>query len=101
METPILTSSTITQLAGCSYLGLKCEAQQVTGSFKVRGVTNKVLSLPKTVTSVTAQSSGNHAIALTKVCLSRNITPYICMPTEAVQDKVEKFRELGGRVFKN
>ena len=46
-------------------LFFKCEFLQKSGSFKVRGATNSILSLDKESLSkgITAVSAGNHAIA--------------------------------------
>lgn len=60
-ETPLHHSPLLSQKYNASVL-LKCEHQQKTGSFKLRGATNKVLSLTKAERSkgVVAASTGNH-----------------------------------------
>ena len=46
-KTPVLTSTTINQMSGAKVF-FKCENLQRTGSFKVRGAHNAVLSLSET-----------------------------------------------------
>ncbi|XP_056675610.1 serine racemase isoform X9 [Monodelphis domestica] len=68
--TPILTSSTLSQLAG-RRLFFKCELFQKTGSFKIRGALNAIRSLTSATSgdrkkpkAVVTHSSGNHGQAL-------------------------------------
>ena len=60
--TPVLTSSVIDNIAGANVL-IKAECLQQTGSFKLRGATNRLLQIPKKKRDrgVVAFSSGNHA----------------------------------------
>jgi len=64
-RTPVLTSELLDSIAGAR-LFFKCENFQKTGSFKIRGATNAVLSLSEEAASrgVVTHSSGNHAAAL-------------------------------------
>src|SRR5258708_21769232 len=64
-RTPVLTSSSLDQIAGASMF-FKCENLQKTGSFKIRGATNTVFSLTpeEAARGVVTHSSGNHAAAL-------------------------------------
>ncbi len=63
-RTPVLTSASLDQMAGAK-LFFKCENLQKTGSFKIRGATNKVFSLTaeEVARGVVTHSSGNHAAA--------------------------------------
>ena len=56
-------------------LYLKCEFLQKSGSFKVRGATNNILSLDKKKLSkgITAISAGNHGIAASFVSNQFNL----------------------------
>jgi len=69
-RTPMLRSAFFSQKAGCDCY-LKLESEQVTGSFKVRGATNKLLRLAEADATalfcggIYSSSSGNHALALT------------------------------------
>lgn len=69
-ETPLHLSASLTRFLhehGCNanvYMKLECE--QVSGSFKVRGALNKILSMSpeERAKGVVSASSGNHAIGL-------------------------------------
>ena len=65
-ETPLDLSGIFSERTGASFL-LKGEHLQRTGSFKLRGAMNKVLSLSKEEKDkgIIAASSGNHGIATT------------------------------------
>jgi threonine dehydratase len=64
-RTPILTSQTFNHLTG-AHLFFKCENLQKTGSFKIRGAANAILSLSEEEArrGIVTQSSGNHATAV-------------------------------------
>ena len=66
-ETPTITSSTIDDITGAT-LFFKCENFQKTGSFKMRGASNAIFSLPpeKRLNGFATHSSG-------KSCSSRCI----------------------------
>jgi len=64
-RTPVLTSETMNRLSGAQ-LYFKCENLQKTGSFKIRGAANAILSLSEEDArrGIVTQSSGNHAAAV-------------------------------------
>ena len=64
-RTPVLTSRAFDERAGRSVF-FKCENFQRAGAFKMRGATNKILSLTddERARGVVAFSSGNHAQAV-------------------------------------
>src|SRR6266852_7545365 len=64
-QTPVLTSATFDRMAGAR-LFFKCENLQKTGSFKIRGAANAILSLTEEEArrGIVTQSSGNHAAAV-------------------------------------
>src|SRR5213082_3152996 len=64
-RTPILTSASLDSMAGASFF-FKCENLQKTGSFKIRGAANAVLSLSNEQAGhgIVTQSSGNHGAAV-------------------------------------
>ena len=64
-RTPVLTSTTFNAMSGAE-LFFKCENFQKTGSFKIRGASNAILSLSQeeAARGVVTQSSGNHAAAV-------------------------------------
>src|SRR5713226_4461252 len=64
-RTPILTSASLNAMTGAQ-LFFKCENLQETGSFKIRGASNAILSLTEKEASkgIVTQSSGNHGAAV-------------------------------------
>ena len=83
-------------------LRLKAECFQVTGSFKVRGAFNAVLSLMARdphPTGVIAVSSGNHAQAVALAARSVGIPALILIPEDANPAKVAATRALGAEVI--
>jgi threonine dehydratase len=79
---------------------LKAELFQKTGSFKVRGVTNKVLSLSpeERARGFVSVSAGNHAAALAYVARTVGARATIVMPAHAATAKIEATRGYGGEV---
>jgi len=83
-------------------LRLKPECFQVTGSFKVRGAFNAVLSQmardPRPI-GVIAVSSGNHAQAVALAARTVGIPALILIPEDANPAKVAATRALGAEVI--
>jgi threonine dehydratase len=75
-------------------LFLKCENLQHTGSFKVRGAINKLLSLSSSEREqgVVAASSGNHGAAIAFGLNKLNIRGKIFVPENASPTKVDNIR---------
>lgn len=98
-ETPIDLSPILGGPSGVR-LHLKLEHLQHTGSFKLRGAVNKMLSLSKRERSrgVVAASSGNHGIAVCHAARQLGVRATICMPRGAAGVKLRLIRSLGGRV---
>jgi threonine dehydratase len=83
-------------------LRLKPESFQVTGSFKVRGAFNAVLSMMERgerPNGVIAVSSGNHAQALALAARTVGIPALILIPEDANPAKVTATRALGAEVM--
>ena len=82
-------------------LRLKAECFQITGSFKVRGAFNAVLSQmehdPRPA-GVIAVSSGNHAQAVALAARTVGIPALIIIPEDANPAKVAATRALGAEV---
>jgi threonine dehydratase len=98
-RTLVLTSSALNELTGAR-LYFKCENFQKTGSFKIRGATNAVLSLSEEEAKrgVVAHSSGNHAAALARAAGKRGIPAWIVMPSNAPETKKAAVRSYGGQI---
>src|SRR4051794_41725108 len=95
-RTPILTTRTFSERVGGTVV-LKAENLQRTGSFKVRGVANKLATLGEEgcARGVVAASAGNHAQALAAAAKARGIRCEVFVPTEAPMSKVETARGSG------
>jgi threonine dehydratase len=79
---------------------LKCENQQVTGSFKSRGALNKVLSLQnweKERGLVTA-SAGNHGLGVAYAGQIVGAQVKVFVSDQAVPTKIKAIRKLGAEV---
>ncbi|MGC1684608.1 MAG: pyridoxal-phosphate dependent enzyme, partial [Candidatus Acidiferrales bacterium] len=98
-RTLVLTSSALNELTGAR-LYFKCENFQKTGSFKIRGATNAVLSLTEEEAKrgVVTHSSGNHAAALARAAGKRGIPAWIVMPSNAPETKKAAVRSYGGQI---
>lgn len=81
-------------------LYLKAELFQKTGSFKPRGVLNKVnsLSSEERAKGLIGVSAGNHAQAVAYVAQIEKIHATLVMPEKAVKSKVDGTRSYGAEV---
>ncbi|HEV7892788.1 MAG TPA: pyridoxal-phosphate dependent enzyme [Pyrinomonadaceae bacterium] len=98
-RTPVATSRTFDELAGRSVF-FKCENFQRAGAFKMRGATNKILSLSddERARGVVAFSSGNHAQAVALAARDAGVRAVIVMPTDAPRTKLAATRGYGAEV---
>jgi threonine dehydratase len=98
-RTAVLTSASLNQLAGAE-LFFKCENLQKTGSFKIRGATNAIFSLPEGEArrGVVTHSSGNHAAAVACAAGWRGIAASIVMPHNAPKVKCRAVESYGGKI---
>jgi len=87
-RTPVLTSRTLDEEVGAQVF-LKAELFQRTGSFKVRGATNKLASLTpqERARGVVAVSSGNHATAVAFAARLFGVSATVVMPEDAPASK--------------
>jgi threonine dehydratase len=77
---------------------LKLELLQHSGSFKVRGAFNSVLSAPEPPHTLVAASGGNHGLAVAHVGHRLGIPTRIFVPEAAPQVKVDAIAALGAEV---
>ena len=77
---------------------LKCENQQQTGSFKLRGALSK-LSLLQAGQSVVTASTGNHGLGVTKAGAIFDIRVKVFLPVTANAKKKEKLIHAGVEVI--
>ncbi|MDQ2666688.1 MAG: threonine/serine dehydratase [Gemmatimonadota bacterium] len=99
-RTPLLGSETLATRVGASRVWLKCENLQKTGSFKVRGVLNKLshLDAAECARGVIGVSAGNHAQALAWGARAAGVHCTVVMPETAPQSKVDASRGYGATV---
>jgi threonine dehydratase len=98
-RTPLISSPTLTTLCAAP-IHLKLESRQATGSFKLRGATNAVLSLSDEARQrglVTA-STGNHGRALAHATSAQGVRAVVCMSSLVPGNKVDAVRALGADV---
>ncbi|WP_394273767.1 threonine ammonia-lyase [Butyricicoccus sp.] len=96
---PLEPSTTFSGMTGAEVY-LKCENQQKTGSFKVRGAYNKIMKLNEQgdLKSVIASSAGNHAQGVAFAASSIGIPATICMPRSTPIAKVSATQGYGANV---
>jgi threonine dehydratase len=99
-KTPVLTSASIDEIAGCE-ISFKCENFQKIGAFKARGAMNAALSLPpdSRAKGLATHSSGNHAQALARAAKILNTRSYIVMPKTSPDIKKKGVRAFGGEIY--
>ncbi|WP_085504907.1 threonine ammonia-lyase [Thalassobacillus devorans] len=96
--TPILQSEQLSRLCN-NQIFLKSEHLQKTGSFKIRGATNKVKhAVQEGAKSITAASSGNHGQAVAYIANQLGVPATIVVPTDASQCKVEAIQAYKGKI---
>ncbi|MEJ7790547.1 MAG: threonine/serine dehydratase [Gaiellaceae bacterium] len=99
-RTPTFTSATLGQVLGGERVWLKAELFQKTGSFKVRGVLNKLVSLTpeERACGVIGVSAGNHAQALAWGARLEGLDALVVMWEGASPAKVAATRGYGAAV---
>src|ERR687893_2453568 len=98
-RTPVMSSRAFNRAAGREVF-FKCENFQRAGAFKMRGATNKILSLSQDerARGVVAFSSGNHAQAVALAARDAGVRAVIVMPTDAPRTKLAATRGYGAEV---
>lgn len=98
-ETPLDLSLALSQITGAR-VWLKLENLQHTGSFKVRGALNKLLSLsPEHLQKgVVAASSGNHGAGVAYGLYQLGARGVVFVPERASPTKLEAIRRYGAEV---
>ncbi|TFG10763.1 threonine/serine dehydratase [Candidatus Heimdallarchaeota archaeon] len=93
-ETNLEYSPSLSELGKC-HVYLKLENQQITGSFKLRGAINSLisLSLDSDKRHFVTASSGNHGAAFAYGISKLNLTGTIFLPTNASTVKIEALKK--------
>lgn len=98
-ETPLDYSPYFSELTGANVY-LKLENLQHTGSFKLRGAFNKLLSLSEEARQAggVAASSGNHGAAIAHAMNTLGVAGTIFVPEQTSPTKVDAIKRAGGDV---
>ncbi|MDT5159488.1 MAG: threo-3-hydroxy-L-aspartate ammonia-lyase [Acidobacteriota bacterium] len=98
-RTPVITSRMFDEAAGRRVF-FKCENLQRAGAFKMRGATNRILSLDaeERRRGVVAFSSGNHAQAVALAARDASVRAVIVMPVDAPRTKLAATKGYGAEV---
>ena len=98
-ETPLLHSPALSEITG-GEVYLKLENLQHTGSFKLRGASNRLLTLSEDerARGCVAASSGNHGAAVAYAMQKLGVNGVIFVPQQTSAAKVEAIRGYGGNV---
>jgi threonine dehydratase len=99
VRTPLMPSRVLGKRVGASVY-LKLENVQHTGSFKLRGATNKMLSLTDSERErgVITVSSGNHGRAVSYVASALGINATVCLAETVPANKIEGIRRYGAEI---
>ena len=99
-KTPIEFSPYLSKLCNCNVY-LKLESEQLTGSFKIRGAFNKLLSCKNELNNgfITA-STGNHGKAVAYVSKMLNLKGTVYVPTKVSKTKLEAINFYGINIKK-
>ena len=98
--TPLKHSKSLSEITGGSVF-LKLENEQVTGSFKVRGALNKLMTLTREQIErgVITASTGNHGLGVAFAAGQLGINAQVVFPIEASPDKYQKMTDAGVEVI--
>lgn len=98
-RTPLVFSATLSEMFG-GEIYLKYENLQKTGSFKIRGATNKIQKEMNRIgpMGVVAASAGNHAQGVALAARAAGIPATVVMPEGASISKQQATRHYGGQV---
>ena len=100
-QTPLLRMKNLDQYLGCEVYA-KAECMQITGSFKLRGAMNKILSLSEEELrrGIVAASSGNHGKAIAYACKKLGVKATIVLPNSVAKVKEDAIRKWGAEIVK-
>jgi threonine dehydratase len=99
-ETPLIVSPDLAKKTGARVVHLKLECLQITGTFKVRGAANKILSLgeKEKEKGVITFSTGNHGKAVAYVAGQVGIKAVVCLSEHVASYRADIIKALGAEV---
>ena len=100
--TPLKSAPHLSKLTGVSVF-LKLESEQVSGSFKVRGALNRLMTLPKEAAEkgVITASTGNHGLGMAFAAQQLGIDAKVVFPIGASTVKRERMKESGVEIIQD
>lgn len=100
VRTPLIPSLSIGKSLSID-LNYKAELYQTTGSFKLRGVLNKLSKLTEVekAKGIVTISAGNHGKAVAYAAAMMNIKATVIMPNFAPKNKIEAVKNFGAEVI--
>jgi threonine dehydratase len=98
-KTPLIYSPVLSSLTDASVY-LKLENMHQTGSFKIRGAANKILSLSpdEQERGITTYSTGNHGLAVAYIARQLGIQAVICISKRVPKAKVDAILKTGAQL---
>lgn len=99
-QTPLIVSPDLAEKTGAEQIYLKLECLQETGSFKIRGAANKILSLSdeEKRKGVITFSTGNHGKAVSYVAGKTGVKAVVCLSEHVATYRAEMIKALGAEV---
>lgn len=99
IETPVMTSENLDEIAGCNVF-FKCENFQKVGAFKMRGAANKIFTYrpEERVNGFACHSSGNHGQAVARAAKMAGTKAYVVMPKNSTKAKMDAVVDYGAEI---
>ncbi len=99
IQTPVMTSKNIDEIAGC-HIFFKCENFQKVGAFKMRGASNAIFSIrpEDRVNGFACHSSGNHGQAVALAAKLAGSKAYVVMPKNSSKVKIDAVKGYDAEV---
>jgi threonine dehydratase len=104
---PVVTETPVEQIAGLipntdTEVYFKLENLQQTGSFKLRGASNKILSLAhdQAANGVIAASNGNHGLGVAAAARRAGIAAEVYVSMHVPPSKAQRIEDLGARIHR-
>lgn len=99
-NTPLISATALREPVTEANLWLKLECLQPTGSFKVRGATNRLLTTPveQLRNGIVTASGGNHGLATARAASVAGVSANIFVPNSITKAKLDKLASWGAHV---
>lgn len=99
-QTPVARLPCDSRVPTSARVYAKLEQLQVTGSFKLRGATNKILGLSPEVAAagVVTSSTGNHGLGVAAAAKFRGVDAEVFLSSQVPEAKWKKIESYGARI---